>query len=407
MSQEGFARVRHERHDVAEGLADARAERRDAFLEDIVRKVHEVDASQKALTGRKPEQYSQESGLKLAELFPEDGDILNIGDPWQALDLPGVVSVDYESGEEAEFIRDADEFVDNKDRYTSYAKSFLESVCRDLIRINPSAAERLDTLQKEFAQVCTLPEESDAKKYDGVGDGIMAFAKNFTATVNEIIEEQKAGGEYIGNNVREFWYVLQILGSNFKDVYLWKEVIESGLRQAVIERKGLTSDEENKLVWQIVHQHRFVRRMKHADYIQGTFPVVPFTDHSFDRIVASWSISTHMFPVMDRAEFDAYWEEIDRLLKKDGVAYMWPIYRDNEFTLTRSLQAYFDKGGDAWAITSYGEVYRAGERDFYFALAEENCTLAIFPKGADLAAKERVKNSIVSGTAPVQNFDNV
>ena len=80
-------------------------------ISNLVDVVREVDAPQKALSGRKPEQYAEESGIPLEELFPEGKEILNIGDPWQTLDLEGVTSVDYEFGEEAEFVRDPEFFL--------------------------------------------------------------------------------------------------------------------------------------------------------------------------------------------------------------------------------------------------------------------------------------------------------
>lgn len=75
--------------------------------------VLEIDPRLKALTGRTPEIIEEETGLPPEELFPEDKDILYVGDPWQKMGLERDnrrMIIDCEFGEMASFVDDRTEF---------------------------------------------------------------------------------------------------------------------------------------------------------------------------------------------------------------------------------------------------------------------------------------------------------
>lgn len=66
---------------------------------------------------------------------------------------------------------------------------------------------------------------------------------------------------------------------------------------------------------------------KRAHILKGMFPFTDkiFEDNKFDRILASWSISTHMFHNMDYKDLVNTWKEMDRILKRGGKVIMFPV----------------------------------------------------------------------------------
>lgn len=87
-------------------------------LPDVKKKIQDTiynaDVSFKALTGRTPEIIYDQTGLDVDTLFPETGNILYVGDPWQrmgkTLDRDNLYIIDYEFGETASFVTDKECF---------------------------------------------------------------------------------------------------------------------------------------------------------------------------------------------------------------------------------------------------------------------------------------------------------
>ncbi len=367
---------------IDEGIDAARNDKKNRILASLQEKVIEVDAPQKALTGRKPDDYATESCVDLQELFPEEGEILNIGDPWQTLDLPGVTSIDYESGEEAEFVHDVAGFLSELD---SRMAGIMEE----------SASVRTDSnLIDVLADFMDKLANADENDFDRLGDLLLEISNNY-------VNNAGTGDDYLSLSFKNIWYELQRIGRGLKDVWLTKFVIEPTIKTEVLAElkrgKTLSPERIDDIKQRIITESRFVPKTKHAKMIKATFPNDVFEDNSFDRIIASWSLSTHMFPVMETGEFAIYWEEIDRLLKKDGACYMWPIYQGNEWSLYHSLLNYHRRGGDACVISFDEEgklnIDWIGDK-YFFQGIEESQTLIVFPKHAPDSSKKRVLNSI-------------
>ena len=79
-------------------------------------------------------------------------------------------------------------------------------------------------------------------------------------------------------------------------------------------KAGMRSDEAedgaNRKTKGWVEEIRLKKVPKQANVVEAIFPELPFAPASFDRFVASWSISAHTFGVLNEAGFRGYWEEI-------------------------------------------------------------------------------------------------
>lgn len=361
---------------VADDQARAEVEKRR-----IVSRVEVIDAQEKALTGRKPEQYVEESGIKYSELFPKGGKILNIGDPWQTLDIEGATNVDYEGGDEAEFVYDEEKFI-------ASVPGLIESL-RDSLRHSDHEEEILSELFKfDFEHIHEEQYENLAQTFSRI--------KEMIAGYRSISENDELESMY-----KNTWYTAIKLARGFSDIHLMKTKIQPVLDREMLRRKGLSEGEREEIIAKMITRYRFSKRYKNADLVKGAFPDMPFPDHEFDRFIASWSISTHMFPGMEKSEFNIYWDEIDRLLKRDGVAYIWPIYRGGERELVESFFDYKEQGGDVAVVTYQYDgdeisdycISWVGDQYFNNEISEAEL-LIVFPKGASTQVKNNIEEHI-------------
>ncbi|MBI2550933.1 class I SAM-dependent methyltransferase [Candidatus Uhrbacteria bacterium] len=395
---EGFSRRRSQgdiRRDLREQEAETNARQVEKERQEIVAGVHTIDAEQKVLTGRHALDYAEESGVPYTVLFPEGAEILNIGDPWQTLDLPGVTTIDYEYGEEAEFVTDPVAFLVSAPEQLALAATTLSQWAREQGE-NQRGTEGRFIAQELRRLGAAMPEARSLGSFPAFGDRLLAAAKRISAF--ELREKQDgkrwASVPLAEDKRKQAWIKIDRLGRGFHDAHLTLTVIEPAIRQAALERHGLTKPQEDQLRRELIEAHRFHRKTEHADIRKGTFPDVPLPDHSFDRLVASWSISAHLFPELKPQQFAHYWEEIHRLLKKDGVAVIWPIYRGNEEALAKSLKEYARLGGDACVLPFSSETSDNNEPVFVRAQQFQQAigsasALLVFPKGMESQEKAR------------------
>lgn len=333
-----------ERKEIADQMEDYRAEEKDREKENIANRVLEIDRTFKALTGRRAEDYAWQSGVSLEDLFPEGKEILNVGDPWQTLDLEGVTSIDYEFGEEASFVDNEEQFLETTSYYFDkaydnlvYAKKYDSGLSGGEHEVIEKLLDRLGEVRSDVEKVLPADYVPLANIFRGMHELISALHQSNDSAPD--IREARV-------DLRDTWYSLVHLERGFRDSDLMRNVINPTLESEIIQSK-LSHEEQERLKKQLIEQHRFVKRTKHARVMKATFPDVPFEPGSFDRIVASWSLSTHMFPEMSKQDFTIYWNKMDELLKRDGVAYLWPIYMGNEDFITESLVEYTKTGGYA------------------------------------------------------------
>lgn len=144
-----------------------------------------------------------------------------------------------------------------------------------------------------------------------------------------------------------------------------------------------------------------------SQQVQAEFPVMPFKDQVFDRIVSSFSIGLYrpgFRDYFDHGLSDVEYNqevllEIDRLLKADGVAYIWPASILTDTAFREEAQRYCAEGGTVWAIQADGRQIEINEtfdtNEFIFAEL-----LIIFPKHALSESKQRVQELISSQITP-------
>jgi hypothetical protein len=382
------------------GIEEYRNLKRKDNLNKITGNNIRIDVEHKALTGRKPEDYSKESGISLDELFPKDGEVLNIGDPWQAIDMEHVTTIEYESGREASFCYTKEQF----NRILEYNTKKIQDILNLLLIKNDNHHSVVNFINKTKENLALIPDIS-IKGYDSFSESWLELSDFFNNEIRSILNTE----EWLSDEVKNIWHSLQAIAWAYKDMYLNHSVIEPTILAEAIRRKGLSSSDEYKIRQGLITQNRFRMKQNETEYIKDVFPSHDLADDSFDRIIASWSISTHAFEEMTSEEFLECWDEIDRILKKDGVAYMWPIYNGNERCLMKSISDYCASGGSVAVVDNnyYRENEDSKERLIWFSGSDENflnisdileysgVTLIICPRWSSQDVKKRIENHVL------------
>ncbi|TAL49933.1 hypothetical protein EPN81_04260 [Patescibacteria group bacterium] len=381
-------------HDISEQYHDAVNEAFDRLKSQVVQDLLSIDQEGKALTGRKIDQYENESGIQERELFPEGARVLNIGDPWQVLDKQGVVNLEYETGEEADFVYDQERF--------------LASILPELERMQANV-EGIRSYDESFAnelawRVNAVKEHSES----GISLEDYPNESKVLYDITRLISEHHGNDDSQGE-AREIWYAAMRLARGFEDVHYTETVIEPTITKEVIQQKGLSKEERDVLIGRLVEEFRGQKKYKHAELVKGAFPDTLFEDKSFDRITASWSISAHMFGVMNAHQFGVVWKELDRILKKDGVAYIWPLdyYSGSGDEMAQTLREHRASGGDVgviyWKPHGYFGLTKKPEIEWIDDIKNDSelahiltssQTLVFLPKRATNASRKRVENSL-------------
>lgn len=392
MKSEGMGR-RASRRDVERDLQQQELDAVDAAFDrmkaEVVSDLLSIDQEGKALTGRKIDQYEDESGIAEDELFPENARILNIGDPWQVLDKEGMVNLEYEAGEEADFVLDQEVFQDSILPELDRMERLIEEIQSGDDAFGSELKWRVNAVKERLSEGVNIedyPKES-AVMYD----------------VTRLISTRHGNDDGHGAS-RELWYAAMRLARGLEDVYYAETVIKPAVERAVIEERGLSKEDEAVLIRQLIEEFRGRKKYKHAELVKGAFPDTSFEDDSFDRVTASWSVSAHMFGVMDEKQFAVVWKELDRILKRDGAAYIWPLdYQSGSGgEMAKSLIDYIDSGGNAGFITwdsdgPYVEWIEDVEEEEVLAQDLTTAqTLVFLPRGAKRhEVKRRVEQSLV------------
>lgn len=365
-----------------EYLRQSHERRASEFLE-LARPIDERD---KALTGRRIDDYVRESGLSADELFPENGRILNIGDPWQTLDREGVINLEYETGEEASFISDENYFL------STLGYSFDE-IGNEIFHIKEQQPKLADVLEKKLIHLQELVnEEINVNNFPAIS----GLAQDIVQEIGGLVPKYYA-------RFPDAWYSAVHIARGFSDLHLLKTVIEPAIVREAVQKKGLTTQQEAELKRQLIEEHRGRSKYTSSELVKGAFPNTDFEDGSFDRITASWSISAHMFAVMDARHFDTTFKEIDRLLRKDGAAYFWPMnyWYDHPDELLESAEKYAQSGGAVGFFlkdNDSSEIVWYGNRDAGRVEGAWNNvqTFIVLGRGYGASTKKRIEKNVVA-----------
>jgi ubiquinone/menaquinone biosynthesis C-methylase UbiE len=129
----------------------------------------------------------------------------------------------------------------------------------------------------------------------------------------------------------------------------YADTLPEFLDESVREKK--LKDKRRELIEGI----RFEVTAKEAEVVQAMFPFLPFKDEEFDRFVAFWSISTYVFEHLKDEELTRYWQEILRLLKPGGKAYISPLFDHDELLLGKTLNQFSSRHPDF--VFSFDDPY--------------------------------------------------
>lgn len=308
--------------------------------------VYDSDSSAKALTARTPEIIEQETGISREIMFPEEQNILYVGDPWQRMgqeiDTHHMTIMDYEYGDTVLFVRD-------KVRFKWKMENYIVQNVRDTYEYLVEKKDDLEEEQKQWIDELgalvqkaehTLETIDDIASYPQSAEVWKQLRDSLEQAHKQEVQQSKDPGDPMyssetGNIRRELWYKVVDGERGFRDIYDWKNIIEPKLQAKEQELKsaGMPEDKlENELkewtrMW--INQIRLKKKPEQANVVVGVFPELPFANASFDRFVASWSISAHAFEHFTYEDFLTCWQEILRVLRDDGEAYIFPLdYRE-------------------------------------------------------------------------------
>lgn len=377
--------------------------------------IRQFDETEKALTGRTPEIIAKETGFGKEEIFPENEQILYVGDPWQRMGREindsRLKIIDYEFGETASFISNEEYFRNDICLQGEYLLTSIESAINSIKKDQNTDKEKLDIseleeLKKLVGSAWEMSKDESLDFYENFydnddygGNGREEKKKKLDGDYKKIAEAWKEARIFIEKKhnqdktlkdeaeveqeekaekikiedfdvleilYKEAWYKCVNGERGFRDIPDWHNIIIPKLERILEKAEGekgmsLTEEEKDDLVGKyrkkFIDDIRLKKRTDEAEVLQARFPELPFKDKSFGRFVASWSISAHIFDWMNKREFDCCWEEIARVLAKDGEAYIFPLnYHFGDKTeMLESLKEAAVKLNFTWEIYDYNK----------------------------------------------------
>lgn len=297
----------------------------------IREKIFRENEGRKRINGHSAEYISDCLGVPLEEVFSPELKTIYVGDPWQKLDLPGVTIVDYEYGPVVEFQPRLDFFIDRlkQDHRQAY---WDRPKFSKVPEVEPNSPEEfLERNRSRVAELIRKSEIAPITEYPAIS---AEFASLRLDVQDEIRRETgEDSGDPIGKvneQVRSLWY-FATQGERIRDIKDAKEYVSPELAKFVATLpKEMSKKDRTKLIHQrrreLIESIRLKKEAVNADVVEAFFPELPFADESFDRFVAYYSISTYVFPSLDEYDFNAYWTELDRVLKDGAEAFIGPLY---------------------------------------------------------------------------------
>lgn len=316
------------------------------------------------------------TGISREEMFgtEETGEkVVYIGAPWQGLtvmDSERFFVFDYEYGEIANFSKDFEDMgykveellygeynpgiyhyyqniSDNLDStdYTDFERDWYQKTFRSVLKIrkivngiiiNPNQEEGLvSELSITIQELETLLEEREQEEPE-----IIEQRK----TERDALEDEFAPYHSIEGMHRLARFMAEKVKGSLEDIRDYREIVLPELkvfenllpRDINLEEKALRMRQEEL---DILNELRLKKRAEKSQVIVGMFPRLPLLDESVERFVASYSLSTHIIPEMDTNDFRTWWQEIQRILKTDGKAYIFPMQQGFPFGRTYDEEA--------------------------------------------------------------------
>lgn len=338
--------------------------------------VYETDPLGKALTGRTPERLERETGISTEIMFPKDAKILYVGDPWQRMGREldeshgsNLTLIDYEYGEVASFVRDDENFRRSIDRKGKYLAEQLEAMTgENAIEVYQDEdarwLKRFKELVQEANRLSEVAESDENYIYaaEAWGKARAYIEESHREQVEKKEQQDSEPGDiptdedYEDDELAYFrtsaWYDCVYGERGFKDILDWNNIIKPRVEALEQELVDLPEKERDKKIanetrgW--IEEIRLQKRTEKSNVVEAVFPQLPFKDEAFDRFVASWSISAHVFAELDEEGFEVFWDEIHRVLADQGEAYIFPLnyYYYVDEILINSLEQMKEKHPD-------------------------------------------------------------
>lgn len=343
-------------------------------LSELSRKAVEIDFDQKALTGRTPEDLELDTGISAERFFPEGKKVLYVGDPYMVMgkiyDNPNFVTIDYEFGDQNQFIYSEEELAETlgfrADDVVEGINYILEKNTYPNDDFNLILEEVLPLLKTAINNSREIFENTDfglpesreqCKKaiqdWELVRSTIGKKRSDLRGEINKM--QKNLDGEsyfesiWLKNKKQDLdtvWYLALDVIRGFNDLPDYYEKVEPDIVD-LLEEEQEKERKEKEAAGEIFeewsdekieefysdHYRKFSdkirpkreRQPEESSVIRGAFPSLPFKEKSFDSFVASWSLSTHFFKELDEEKFGLCWEEMMRILKSDGEAFIFPL----------------------------------------------------------------------------------
>ena len=291
-----------------------------------------------------------------------------------------LVIVDYEYGETASFIRDKNRFKQDISHRSENLLHKLTSL-RTYRTLTPDESSWLDSFETIIQQARLSIENLDNISQYPEAASQWLKAKEY---IDEAYRKQQTNGDagdktQICDDISYFrtdaWYDCVLGERGFRDLYDWEHIIMPKVKQKEQElshKQDITEEEKQTIIdswirtW--INEIRLEKKPAKAHVVVGVFPQLPFKDKHFDRMVASWSISAHLFAYLDHDQFMVCWKETARVLADEGEAFIFPLtYEDiDQETILNSLYEAQHMYGITFELLDNTGTLLADE-DFYYA----------------------------------------
>ncbi|MFC1790055.1 hypothetical protein ACFLZP_01070 [Patescibacteria group bacterium] len=331
----------------------------------LSQKIWAENQGQKRVNGHSPEYIAEKMGIPVDVLFPRDGLTLYIGDPWQRLDRPNVVLLDYEYGPVVEFQAERPLFL-----------KILESRLAAVSRTHCSRRNEEDHTSVFVSDHLAEMKKLQATAQKAKLEDLPALAQRFTQWRKEIEVErtwQAEEQESLDERVEDLWY-LGLHGERIIDIYDW----ETQLREKYesygqslpsnwsLKRREIALRSKRR---ELIESIRLKKTASEAMPVEGMFPFTPFKAGIFKSIVAYYSISSYVFPRLTKKEMLSYWQEIYRLLGKGDEAFIAPLFQRNDYIVDHTLAEFQEREGDFYYYLGEQDslyIQKKGEKNPYF-----------------------------------------
>ncbi len=367
-----------------------------------VPKTSSVDFIKKTLVGRNAEtkrvielssgDIEDMTGIPNDEMFgTEKGGekVAYIGAPWQGktvMDSKRFFVFDYEYGEIANFTRTFSDLLDQL--YTTFYGEYSFGLS-DYANLLDSTDEIICNGEMEWAQTAfSLSNEilEDVKKLTNTENSedlaltikkvkdtafrlqeMLALREEASADLilSRETERVETKGEHgihhpIEGIHRFCNYITNTINKGLEDIKDYKETVKSHMDAFIseLDEDMPGEDRETKIKQEelsILNSLRLHKQTENSEVIAGIFPNLPLKSQSMDRIVCSYSISTHVIPDADKVDFESWLGEIQRVLKPGGKAYIFPMQQGFPFGRTYDDEA-LQKAMETFNIKSGGKL---------------------------------------------------